>query len=132
MKFADKWILLIMVLILGCTAPSPKYAEVSSGNVTVYIKQDVVGRGENVVFGIINRGSSTLLLKNSAPWHIEKDEGGSWKGVFYPVALQVIVPLRYNESREWTWNQRVDDKIAEPGSYRVVIADEYKIEFKIL
>jgi len=128
-------LILIITIFSGCTAspPAPKPVEISAGNVTVYLKKDVVAKGENLVFGIINKGDSTIMLRNSAPWYIEREEGGKWKKIFSPVALQVIVPLGYNESREWTWNQNIDkDKAAEPGNYRVVIADEYRVEFRIL
>ena len=59
--------------------------------------------GIPVKFRIKNIGAKEIISPNSAPWVIETRDG---KMVFAPLALQVIVPLAPDATKEWTWDQK--------------------------
>lgn len=90
------------------------------------------GLNETVAFGIMNDHGDTINLRNAAPWKIQRMDGGNWDVIYSPIAAQVITPVDKGSYEEWTWDQKLDDgRTAPPGSYRVVINDEYVTEFNI-
>ena len=76
-------------------------------------------RVEPVTFSLRNDSDQTIMLNNSAPWHIEQLPGN--RVVFSPAALDIIVPLAPGQSTEWVWDQRDDSgSQVSLGRYRVV------------
>ncbi len=91
--------------------------------------------GELVTFTIINDGTATIYLSNSAPWWVENAKTG--ERVFTPAALDVITPLDPGQSKSWNWNQDNDEgKQVPPGTYRggirSSVGENYTQEFEIL
>ncbi|MCD6313284.1 MAG: hypothetical protein J7L79_05720 [Thaumarchaeota archaeon] len=75
--------------------------------------------GEEIKFVLKNECSYPIALRNSAPWKI-KDELG--RGIYSPIALQVIVEVDLESSKTWVWDQRDDrGSRVKPGTYFIVL-----------
>jgi hypothetical protein len=101
-------------------------------SVYAYVLYGAFNTNESVRFGLVNNGGDSLDLMNSAPFEIQQREGGAWHTVFSPVAAQVIVPMSNGTSREWQWNQHLDnDTLASFGDYRVLVSGRYAASFRL-
>jgi hypothetical protein len=92
-------------------------------------------QGELVMFTVINNGTETIDLPNSAPWWVENAKTG--ERVFTPIAAEVITPLDPGQSKSWTWDQNDSEGMqVPPSTYRGVInlsvGNSFTQEFEIL
>lgn len=89
--------------------------------------------GMVVKFRVKSIGLKEITLPNSAPWKIQTGDG---KAVFSPVALQVIVPLAPDATKEWSWDQKDNnDTQVKEGAYILVLScseGEYRCRFSIV
>jgi hypothetical protein len=96
---------------------------------TPYVRYNL---GEPVTIGLMNEAGGKIELRDSAPYEVQKKEGGEWKTVYHPVAAQVITSLENGTFKEWTWDQRLDNgSMASFGDYHIVINGEYEVGFRI-
>lgn len=88
----------------------------------VKVEKDLYYPHKQVNFTFTNTGCDEIMLPNTAPWRIEREDYGMWKSVYAPIALQVIIPLGPGESLNWSWNQTIfDNNSAGSGHYRIVV-----------
>jgi len=108
------------------------YSLADTPPVYAYVLYGAFNVNESVMFGMVNNGGSSLELMNAAPFEIQRKEGDTWRTVFSPMAAQVITPVQNGTTREWHWDQHLDDNSAASfGDYRVLIAGKYAATFRL-
>lgn len=89
--------------------------------ITVGISKNRYAEGERVIFWMKNERKDVVNLPSKPPWHIEKHTNQGWQIVYQPLSLTVVVKLKPNETRRWTWNQYILGNYSSIGLFRVVI-----------
>jgi hypothetical protein len=108
------------------------YAVSGKPAVYAYLPYGVYNTNETVRIGVSNDGPGTVDLPNAAPYEIRRNESGTWRTIYSPIAAQVITRLPGGKRLAWQWDQRLDDGSLAPfGDYEMMIAGKYVAPFRI-
>ena len=108
------------------------YAISGKPAVYAYVPCGAFNTNETVRPGVANAGPVSVDLPNAAPYEIRRNESGTWRTIYSPVAAQVITRLADGRRLTWQWDQRLDDGSLAPfGDYEVVIAGKYVAPFRL-
>jgi len=111
--------LVVAISLLVASSPRP-----TEGGFIFRTKQSNYIIGDTVEFYFTNARSDQVTLGNPAPWSIWRQTVDQWVLVYFPLAPQILWPVRPGETLNWTW---IAENRTEQPTRIPVEAGEYRI-----